>query len=45
MAAPHPLCPKGGTLFAAYLHRGFWKGVDNAKDLSEAEEFLAGSAA
>ncbi|MEX1061822.1 MAG: nucleotidyltransferase family protein [Patescibacteria group bacterium] len=29
---------------AAYLHRGFWKGVDNAKDLSEAEEFLAGSA-
>lgn len=29
---------------SAYLHRGFWKGVDNAKDLSEAEEFLAGSA-
>ena len=28
---------------AAYLHKGFWKGIDNAKDLSEAEEFLANS--
>jgi len=28
---------------AAYLHKGFWKGIDNAKDLSEAEEFLSSS--
>ena len=28
---------------SAYLHKGFWKGIDNAKDLSEAEEFLASS--
>ncbi|GMR19292.1 MAG: nucleotidyltransferase family protein [Patescibacteria group bacterium] len=27
---------------AAYLHKGFWKGIDNPKDLSEAEKFLSG---
>lgn len=25
---------------SAYLHRGFWKGIDNLKDLSEAEKIL-----
>lgn len=26
---------------SAYLHQGFWKGIDNLKDLSEAEKFLS----
>ncbi len=35
-----PQFAKEGKI-GAYLHRGFWKGIDNAKDISEAEEFLS----